>query len=232
MEKTIGILQPGYLPWLGFFDQVYSCDVFILYDDVQFDKYGWRNRNKIKTQDGEHWLTVPVLHKGLGKQLIKDVKINYTENWVVKHIKSITQNYSKTPFFKEYSIDIFNCLNKKYIYLSDLTTELIYVLCKFLKIETSIVRSSTLKLEGDRIQRLIQCIKYFNGNKFIEGTAGKDYICKEVFDKNGIKVIYQDYKHPEYRQLYSSFVCNLSVIDLIFNCGPNSLLILNNQNTL
>jgi len=232
MDKTIGILQPGYLPWLGFFNQLYFCDIFVLYDDVQFDKHGWRNRNKIKIQNGEHWLTVPVLHKGLGNQLIKDVKINYTENWVNKHIKSITQHYSKAAFFSEYSTDIFNCLAKKYTYLSDLTTKLIYILCAALKINTPIVRSSTLNLKGNRIQRLMQCIEYFNCNQFIEGNAGKAYICKESFNKHGVKVIYQEYTHPEYMQLYDSFIYNLSVIDLIFNCGPASLQILNNQNNL
>lgn len=222
-KKTVGILQPGYLPWLGFFAQLVFCDVFVLYDDVQFDKHGWRNRNRIKTPAGVQWLTVPVLHKGLGKQVIIDVKINHTENWADKHIKTITQNYSKTSFFRQYATSIFDCISKKYEYLIDLDLELIYLLREFLHITTPIVRSSTLCLAGDRVQRLVQCIKHFNGTRFIEGDAGKAYISKEEFSKQGIEVHYQEYQHPVYSQLYPPFVPKLSIIDLLFNCGDKSL---------
>lgn len=226
IKRTIGVLQPGYLPWLGFFDQVASCNTFVLYDDVQFDKHGWRNRNRIKTSNDAQWLTVPVLHKGLGNQIIKDVKINYNENWIDKHIKTLTQNYSKTKFFKQYSNSIFDCINKKYEYLVDLDIELIYLLCSMFNISTPIVRSSSLDLEGDRIQRLIQCIKHFDCNYFIEGNAGKVYINSEEFEKQGINIQYQNYRHPVYTQLYPPFVPYLSVIDLLFNCGNESLNIL------
>jgi hypothetical protein len=231
-KKTIGILQPGYLPWLGFFDQVASCDVFVLYDDVQFDKHGWRNRNRIKAANGAQWITVPVLHKGLGNQLIKDVKINYTENWIDKHIKMLTQNYAKSLFFDKYSPDIFDCLNKKYEYLADLDIALAYLLRSFLNLATPIVRSSSIRLEGDRIQRLVQCIKYFDGTDFIEGDAGKAYITKEEFAKQRITIHYQEYKHPVYNQLYPPFVPKLSILDLLFNCGNASLEILKSKGGL
>ena len=98
----VGILQPGYLPWLGFFEQMYRSDVFVLYDDVQYDKHGWRNRNRIKSPNGVQWLTVPVLIKGQGKPEIRDVRINKAERWQKKHIRTIEQNYRKAPFYDEY----------------------------------------------------------------------------------------------------------------------------------
>ena len=100
--KTVGILQPGYLPWLGFFEQMFRCDVFVLYDDVQFEKGSWRNRNRIKSSQGPVWLTVPVCLKGYGFQIIKDVKINSSISWQQKHLKTITQNYGKTSLYKTY----------------------------------------------------------------------------------------------------------------------------------
>ena len=110
--KTIGILQPGYLPWLGFFEQLYRCDVFVLYDDVQFEKGSWRNRNRIKTLNGPQWLTVPVVLKGEGFPLIKDVQINASVPWHKKHIKAIIQNYSKSPFLKLYADCLFEILSR------------------------------------------------------------------------------------------------------------------------
>lgn len=226
MIHTIGILQPGYLPWLGFFSQMDTSFVFVLYDDVQFDKHGWRNRNRIKTPQGIQWLTVPVYHKGLTGQLIKDVEINNTECWSDKHIKSIRQNYSKAKFFKDNSDKIFECINKRRDSLLELDMELIMIFSSILGIDKKLVLSSTLGIDGGRIDRLIKIIKHFGGNKFVEGKSGKAYIDEKVFNDNGIKLVYQYYHHPVYQQLYSEFIPYLSIIDLIFNCGPESLKIL------
>jgi hypothetical protein len=227
---TIGILQPSYLPWLGFFEQIYRSDVFVIYDDVQYDKDGWRNRNRIKTPNGIQWLTVPVHIKFEDKPLIYEVKIDNSTNWRIKHLRSIKQNYSKAPFYKNY-IDIFEeAYSQEWEYLIDINMYFILKLVEALGMkDKKIVRSSFLNIKGDRIQRLVNLCKLFNANLFYEGSAGKNYINVQDFAKHGIKVEFQDYKHPIYNQLYGDFISHLSIIDLLFNHGDKSLSILTNK---
>jgi hypothetical protein len=224
--RTVGILQPGYLPWLGFFEQLYRCDIFVLYDDVQFEKGSWRNRNRIKTPDGPQWLTVPVQLKGHGFPLVKDVAINSSAPWAKKHIKAITQNYSKSPFLGRYSEELFGILNQPWRLLVDLDVALINWLVEQLGISTPMVLSSTLGVQGSGAQRLISVIQSVNGDQFYEGSAGRNYIDVNVFGNAGISVGFQEYEHPKYPQLYGDFISHLSIIDLLFNCGPDSLQIL------
>lgn len=226
----IGILQPSYLPWLGFFEQIYRSDIFVIYDDVQYDKDGWRNRNRIKTANGIQWLTVPVHVKFEEKPLIYEVKIDNTMNWRKKHLRSIKQNYSKAPFYSKY-INIFEeAYSKEWEYLVEINMFFILKLVDcFGMNDKKIVRSSSLKIKGDRIQKLINICKIFNANIFYEGSAGRNYIDEKEFAMHGIRVEYQDYKHPVYRQLYGDFISHLSVIDLLFNHGEESILILTNK---
>lgn len=228
----IGILQPGYIPWLGFFEQMYKSDVFVIYDDVQYDKESWRNRNRIKTANGVQWLTVPVIVRFEDAPLINDIKIDNKLNWRKKHLHSIKQNYSKVAYFKKY-IDIFEeAYSKKWQYLVDIDMHFILELSVLLGIDCNkIVRSSTLNISGDKIERLIEICKLFKADTFYEGAAGKNYIDDSQFARNGIKVEYQDYKHPAYRQLHGDFVPYLSVVDLLFNHGEESLAILLNKKT-
>ena len=219
----VGILQPSYLPWLGFFEQIYQSDVFVFYDDVQFEKGSWRNRNRIKTPQGKQWLTVPVIKSKQGFQIIKDVRINNSIPWQKKHIKSITQNYSKGIYFNDYADELFGIIDKDFDFLLDLNLELIDRLCKILSIQTKTVLSSELNIKGDRMDRLISIIRHFKGDIFYEGSAGKDYIDLSEFDQSGIETRFQDYNHPIYKQLYGEFISHLSVIDLLFNHGQNSL---------
>jgi len=222
-KKIVGILQIGYLPWLGFFDQLARSDLFVIYDDVQFDKGGWRNRNRIKTPNGPQWLTVPVLLKGKAFPLVKDTLINNNQKWNIKHIKSIQQHYGKAPFFDDFAPELFDVLQKRWKWLMDLNMELLNLFVRFLSIDRPIVLSSQLQIGGDKEERLIKIIKRFNGNVFYEGASGRNYIDVEKFKANGITVIFQDYNHPVYRQLYGPFLSHLSIIDLLFNEGPRSL---------
>jgi len=224
--KTVGILQPGYLPWLGFFEQVHRCDIFVLYDDVQFEKGSWRNRNRIKTPNGPQWLTVPVLLKGRGFPLIKDTLINQSAAWQKKHIKTLKQNYSKAPFIEFYASGLFEILNRPWKYLVDLDLELTYWFVEQLNISTKIILSSDLKVPGNQVQRLIDIIHSLGGNQFYEGSAGLNYIDVDLFEKAGISVTFQDYNPPTYPQLHGDFISHLSIVDLLFNCGPESLKIL------
>lgn len=225
-QKVVGILQPGYLPWLGFFEQLYRCDIFVLYDDVQFEKGSWRNRNRIKTPNGPQWLTVPVQLKGQSFPLVKDVAVNASVPWQKKHIKAITQNYSQSPFLARYAGELFTILDRPWRLIADLDVELISWLVEQLGISTPMVLSSTLGVQGSGVQRLIGIIRSLNGNHFYEGSAGRNYIDVSVFEDAGISVDFQEYEHPEYPQLYGTFISHLSIIDLLFNCGPDSLDIL------
>lgn len=223
----IGILQPGYLPWLGFFEQLYRSDVFVLYDDVQYDKGSWRNRNRIKTAHGIQWLTVPVLFKLHEAPLIYEVKIDNTINWRKKHLRAIQLNYAKAPYYKKY-LDIFTeVYSKEWEYLVELDSYLIFQLARCLGMEKKrIVRSSALDIQGNTLERLVRICQYFQADVFYEGAAGRNYIDKQYFEGHGITVQYQDYQHPVYQQLYGEFVPYLSVIDLLFNQGEESLSIL------
>ena len=226
----IGILQPGYLPWLGFFEQMNKSDVFVIYDDVQYDKEGWRNRNRIKTANSIQWLTVPVLFSLSDYLPINEVRIDNKTNWRKKHLLSIRQNYSKALFFEKY-IDIFEeAYSKEWEYLIDIDMYLILKLAECLGMkDKKIIRSSTLDITGNRIERLVRICKMFMADIFYEGVSGRRYIDEGSFVENGIKVEFQDYKHPVYHQLHGNFVPYLSVIDLLFNHGVDSFAIMANQ---
>ena len=224
---VIGILQPGYLPWLGFFEQLHHSDVFVLYDDVQYDKNGWRNRNRIKTADGIRWLTVPVQASLSGQTLIHQVKIDHNSNWARKHLLSISQSYSKAPFYRDYLPLFEEAYSRQWDHLIDLDLHFISKLAQALGLDTrKLVRSSTIAIEGDTSGRLINICRKFGADIFYEGAAGRDYIDTEAFATAGVTVRFQDYHHPTYRQLHGGFTPYLSVIDLLFNHGPESLSIL------
>ena len=220
----IGILQPGYLPWLGFFEQMYKSDVFVIYDDVQYDKEGWRNRNRIKSANGVQWLTVPVQFKLSAAPPITEVKIDNKSNWRKKHLASIRQNYTKAAFFKNYIEFFEEVYDREWEYLIDLDIFLISGLAGFLGMPPKAIhRSSNLNVSGDRIGRLINICKCFGADTFYEGYSGKNYIEENDFLMQGIRVVYQKYNHPIYKQLYGDFVPYLSAIDLLFNHGDKSL---------
>lgn len=228
MSRTIVILQPGYLPWLGFFDQMYKSDLFVVYDDVQFDKEGWRNRNRIKTAQGWTWVTVPVLLSGKDKPLVKDVLIDNKKNWPRKHLQTIRQNYSKAPFFEKYFSLFEDIYVQSWKYLIDLDMALIRLIMSQLGLERDLVFSSKLGIAGESTERLVAICKHLGATRFYEGAAGQDYLDESLFEAQNITVDYQDYDHPVYEQRYGEFVPYLSVIDLLFNHGEDSLDILVN----
>jgi hypothetical protein len=224
---TIGILQPGYLPWLGFFEQLKRSDIFVIYDDVQYDKNSWRNRNRIKTPQGIQWLSVPVKVKFTERPSIFEVKIDNNLNWQKKHLLSLKQSYSKAPYFNEYFKICEEAFQRNWEYLIDIDLWFIMKISECLGIDTAkIKRSSQLDVSGDRIERLIALCKLFKADIFYEGFSGKEYINELEFAKQGIKVVFQEYNHPEYPQLYGRFIPYLSTLDLLFNCGPKSMEIL------
>jgi hypothetical protein len=227
---VIGILQPGYLPWLGFFEQMYRSDIFVLYDDVQYDKNGWRNRNRIKTTNGALWLTIPVKFKLNQAELICEVKIDNSQKWRKKHFVAIQQSYSKAPFFQNYLGIFQEAYSRDWDLLIDIDIYFIEKLAAALGIgNTKLVRSSSLGIQGERTERLIKICKAFGADTFYEGISGKNYIDEAEFLREGIKVRFQEYHHPEYQQMHGGFISYLSVVDLLFNHGEESLAILLNH---
>jgi hypothetical protein len=225
--RVAGILQPGYLPWLGFFEQICRSEVFVLLDDVQYDKHGWRNRNRIKTARGPLWLTVPVEVSLREKPLIRDVKIDNRQPWRRKHLAGIRQNYSGARYLGEY-IGLFEeAFSREWEYLVDLDHHFITTLCAALGMEgRELRRSSELETGSGRSEKLIGICRTLGADSFYEGAAGRNYIDEEEFARAGIRVRFQDYRHPVYRQLHGEFVPYLSVIDLLLNHGTESLAIL------
>jgi hypothetical protein len=226
--KRVVILQPGYLPWLGCFDQLHKCDIYVLLDDVQFTKNDWRNRNRIKTKHGLQWLTIPVIHK-FG-QIIKDTVIVNNSLWNKKHLQALKTWYGKSRFFKEYIAEIEEIYSKKWNYLIDIDIALTVWLKGILNItcETKIASEMNIQ-ENDRQLRLIEICRKLNCKYIYEGKSGQNYIDEDLFKRNEILIEYQDYKHPYYNQLWikeQGFISHLSIIDLLFNYGTDSLNIL------
>lgn len=224
--STLCVLQPGYLPWLGFFDQLRRADVFVVYDDVQFDKHGWRNRNRVKSPLGPHWLTVPIHHKGLGWPRIDEIKIDNQAAWAKKHVGTIKQFYAKAPHFKTYFPAIEAMLMRDWTLLVDLDLALIGQMAEWFGIERELVRSSALNIQGERSERLLALCEWFGCDRYLSGNAAKDYLEVERFGARGITVEWQDFVHPTYPQQHGEFVPYLSAVDLLLNCGPESLAML------
>ncbi len=222
--RTCVVLQPGYLPWLGFFEQLYRADAFVYLDDVQFDKHGWRNRNQIKGPSGAQWLTVPVRISGLKQPRINDVLIDRTKaNWASKHLKSLSMNYGATPFFDWLYPELAEMLTRAWTNLAELDIALVDLLCAKMSLSRQIERSSALNISGRRNERLIEICRHFDCRTYYTGAAAQVYLDVRAFRNAGIEPVFQDYVHPTYPQRYGSFVSHLSVVDLLFNCGPQSL---------
>jgi hypothetical protein len=220
------ILQPSYLPWLGYFDQLYKSDVFVLYDDVQYDKHGWRNRNRIKTPAGPQWLTVPVLTHGRGRPANRDIVIDSRQPWGRKHLEALRANYAKAPAFTEVLTMLEPVLGRSWERLVDVNVALLKALCGMLGLERDIRFSSQLGIAGDRTERLIGICRALGANRYLSGDAAKDYLDESRFVEHGIALEYHGYRHPTYPQLHGPFVPYLSVVDLLMNHGQASLKIL------
>lgn len=222
-ERTLVVLQPGYLPWLGFFDQVQRSDIFVLYDDVQYDKNGWRNRNRIKSTAGSpHWLTVPVLVRSL-EQLVLETQIDNRQPWARKHIGTIRQFYSKAPNLKRYLPELEMLLTgRRWESLVDLDEAVIGLLCSWLGLDRRIVRSSSLNVHGQRSERLLNLCLHLGARRYLSGNAAQAYLDLGPFVSHGIRVEFQNYQHPVYPQQHGTFVPYLSALDLLLNCGDNS----------
>lgn len=223
MPKTIAILQSNYIPWKGYFDIIHSVDEFVLYDDAQFTQGDWRNRNRIKTRDGLQWLTIPVEVKGKLSQKIRDARIS-DKGWAVKHWKALTHNYSKAEFFKDYR-ELFEelYLTCEEEFLSRVNFRFLEAINRALGIETRISRSSDFKLAAGKNERLVSLCRDTGATKLLLGPAAQAYLEPSLFQREGVEVEWMDYSgYPEYRQLFPPFEHGVTILDLLFNEGPNA----------
>jgi len=219
--KRVAILQSNYIPWKGYFDMIAMVDEFIFYDEVQFTKNDWRNRNRIKTQAGVQWITIPVYHTISDR--ICDVKISQP-HWAVKHWKTLQTNYAKAPEFKE-SGSIFREIyaNLTSASLSETNYTLISAITHYLGIKTKLSRSSDYQYEGDRSERLLSLCKAAGANSYLSGPAAQSYLDIGLFQSAGIEVKWMDYGgYAEYPQLFPHFEHFVSILDLIFNMGKKA----------
>lgn len=222
-HRDVCIIQPGYLPWLGYFDQAAMADVFVLYDDVQFDSGGWRNRNRILNNGNPLWLTVPVLRTNLFGQLVKDVKIA-NSNWQAKHLKSIRHSYSRAPFFDWcYPILEEYLTNRNYQWLVDLNMAGHERLAKMLGIPWNVRMSSSIgHVNTGRTARLVSICTSLGATRYISSDASAEYMEEHLWQEAGIELVYQHYPHPQYAQFDHSFVGYLSAVDALMFLGPET----------
>ena len=227
----VTILQPSYLPWLGFFEQMSRADKFVLLDDVQYTRRDWRNRNRIRVKESWVWLTVPVQQKRRFSQSLLETRIDNSVSWRRKHLETLRQHYCKAPFFEKYFPRCQQVYEKDWTFLFDLCLETINLIKEEMGIETPFLRSSEMKPSGEKTQRLVSICRELGATHYLSGESGSNYIAEEDFSSQGIALEYQNYEHPVYPQRYTGFVPHLSAIDLLFNCGEQSLGILKQDET-
>jgi hypothetical protein len=223
--KKIAIMQPTYLPWIGYFGLMDAADEFVLLDDVQFARRSWQQRNQIKGPAGAIMLTVSVLKKGKRDQLVSEAEIDAEAETAKKHARSIELAYAKAPYWPKYGAGLLAAIGNPTKMLADYNIALIERIRDDLGVKTPLVRSSTLPIDGKREDRLVSICKQRDAGVYISPTGSSDYLSEsDAFQRAGIKLLYNDYKHPaSYPQLHGEFISHLSAIDLLLNCGEKSL---------
>ena len=221
MTRKAAIVQSNYIPWKGYFDMIAAVDEFVLFDDVQFTKNDWRNRNQIKTPQGVQWLTVPVA-QNINRR-IRDVTLPDTR-WQAKHWKTIESNYRRAPHFDLVAASIEPLYTQtRHTCLSSLNRSLIEAISALLGTTTKISNSWDYTLTDGKTQRLVDLCKQIGATEYVSGPAARSYIDENAFSEQGIKLTWFDYSgYPEYSQLWGAFVHGVSILDLLFNCGADS----------
>lgn len=224
----LAVHQPQYLPWLGYFDKIDRADIFVLLDTVQFKKNEWQNRNRIKTAEGTQWFTVPVTYQF--PQRIAEVAVNNRERWQHKQRQSLVSNYRKAPFWDELAPFIEEVMSPTWELLAPLNIFGVKELAAILGIETPLYVASELgEFPEDPDERLIAITKHFGADTYLAGSGGREYMNLDRYAQSGIEVLFQEYHHPVYAQLFGAFEPCLSVVDLLFNHGEESLSILKGE---
>jgi len=217
----VGIIQSNYIPWRGYFDFINSVDVFVLYDSVQYTKNDWRNRNKIKTSNGVHWLTIPVQQKSLA-QHIENTFIDYRHKWEVKHLRAMEQAYGKLPHFMKYFPRYMEILEEGHLTISTLNQALIRWLMSCLDINTPLRSASEFNLTGQRTERLIELLTQLGATTYLSGPSAASYLEYGLFREAGIALEFKSYDYPPYPQPHGPFASDVTVLDLLFSMGDRA----------
>lgn len=221
--KKVAILQSNYIPWKGYFDMIAAVDEFILYDDMQYTRRDWRNRNQIKTPQGVQWLTIPVLVKGKYHQKIRETEIDGAD-YAIAHWKALGQNYRRAPYFMEIASWLEPLyLEQTFTHISQLNRSFIENICNYLSIKTVITSSWDYTLLNGKTERLADLCVQAGGTEYITGPAAKGYVDEKIFFDMGIKLTWFDYVgYPAYPQLWGEFTHGVTILDLLFNCGKDA----------
>lgn len=225
MEKVVAIMQPTFLPWLGYFNLLSQADVFVFLDTVQFERRSWQQRNRIKTVLGEKIISVPVKKSGLRDQKIMDVK--FADNWPhqrKKMVETLRINLMKTSFFSQYFDSFVEHLQKDVETLADLNISLVQWGCDELSIGTRMLKASDLGVPGKKERLLNNICLALSATTYLSPEGSKVYLGPgEIFEENGIKIIFQRYPHPIYKQVFGDFISHLAFVDGLFNLGSTKL---------
>lgn len=221
ISVRVGVIQSSFIPWRGYFDFIASVDIFVFYDDVQYSKGSWRNRNKIKTLNGTQWLTVPVCKKSLS-QLICDTEVHKRTSWLSGLFKDWHTHYQAAQYY-DVTKEILGLIESdENTTISQLNIKLIRRICEYLDISTTIMLSTEFDLAGIKTDRLMDLLKKLKADTYLSGPSADTYLDKSAFDKNRIRLEYKSYDYLSYPQLWGEFIGEVTILDLIANCGPDS----------
>jgi hypothetical protein len=219
MSRKVAILQSNYIPWKGYFDLLNSVDDFIFYDEVQYTKNDWRNRNRIKTAQGVQWLTIPVRQERL-TQKISETQVS-DPAWGARHWRTLAQAYARAPYFEQYRSDLERLYAADESRLSAINQRFIRAIQGWLGCETQLHSAADFAVDGDRTARLVQLVQAVGGTEYVTGPAASAYLDAEQFARAGISLTWMSYEgYPEYPQLHGLFEHRVSVLDLLLNTGP------------
>tara|TARA_R110000850_G_scaffold62_3_gene269 strand:- start:16540 stop:17235 length:696 start_codon:yes stop_codon:yes gene_type:complete len=221
--KKVAIVQSNYLPWKGYFDMIAAVDEFILFDDAQYTRRDWRNRNLIKTPQGTKWLTIPVKVKGKYEQTIRQTEIDGID-WQAAHWTALQLNYRRAPYFNQISELLAPFyMRSEVTHLSEINSKLIGLVCEFLGIDTKISSTSDYDLAAGRSIKLADLCVQAGASEYVSGPAAKAYIDTKVFEERSVAIRWFDYSdYPPYPQLWGDFTHQVSIVDLLFNCGHDT----------
>jgi hypothetical protein len=219
--RVVVIEQPNYIPWLGYFDLLAQSDVWVWYDDVQYTKRDWRNRNRVAADGEPLWLTIPVQTKGRYEQPICEVEIDYAQPWVRRHLATLRRCYGRAPYFDAVYAIVSAALERGHARLADLTIELNESLCAYLGLRRRFLRSSALAgIEGRKQERLLSICRRLGAATYLSGPAARDYIAPAAFAAAGVALRYIVYDYPPYSRGGRPFVPRLSILDPLVWLGP------------
>lgn len=225
MTSTCVILQPSYVPWRGYFDLVHQADVFVFYDDVQYDKHGWRNRNRVKTAQGTQWMTIPVRAAGNVDEGLRilDVKTNPAARWAKKHAQTLRQSYARAPHFTEFAPLVDEIYAESTESLCEFTIASTVRLARALGVEhTRFVRASELGVGGERSPRLVEIVRAVGATRYLSGPSAAAYLEPERFVAAGLELAYAEYDYPEYPQLHPPYDGAVTIWDTLFMLGAEA----------